>query len=331
MIYGGQSGSLVTSEGTWTFGAAASDGVDWVTQLNGNGNGSAVEMQIANGNLYAYAQSGHWYLRQNGTWSDVGSNYPNGTIISGGQPGSLITSEGTWTFGPTRNSNGDWPTLLNGTANGSAIQMQLATNGNLYAYAKWDGHWWARQNAAWVDVGAISPDELVIYGGVPGVLTTSEGTWNFGPAPSSGADYPTQLNGTANGAAIQMQITNRTLYAYAHWGHWYLRQNAAWVDVGTTAPVEGAPPTPTGITFALASPTIPDNSPAGTLIATANVTMSDGSQFAGTLTTSNTDLYAISGRNIVTARALTPLDDGTHPTMITASQGPQAFSMEFSV
>ena len=52
------------------------------------------------------------------------------------------------------------------------------------------------------------------------------------------------------------------------------------------------PPTPTAITLSPASPTIPDNSPAGTLIATANVTMSDGSQFTGTLTTSNTDLFA---------------------------------------
>ena len=91
------------------------------------------------------------------------------------------------------------------------------------------------------------------------------------------------------------------------------------------------PPTPTAITLALASATIADNSPAGTLIATANVTMSDGSQFKGTLTTSNTDIYAISGLNIVTARALTPADDGTHPTVVTASQGSQAFSMEFSL
>jgi hypothetical protein len=91
------------------------------------------------------------------------------------------------------------------------------------------------------------------------------------------------------------------------------------------------PPTPTANAFTLASPTIPDNSPAGTLIATANVTMSDGSQFKGTLTTSNTDICHISGLNIATARALTPADDGTHPTVITASQGGQAASMEFSI
>ena len=97
-----------------------------------------------------------------------------------------------------------------------------------------------------------------------------------------------------------------------------------------TPPAPGAP-TPTAITLALASATIPDNAPAGTLIATANVTMSDGSQFKGVLTTSNTDIYAISGLNIVTARALTPGDDGTHPTVIMASQGGQAAFMEFSI
>jgi hypothetical protein len=129
-----------------------------------------------------------------------------------------------------------------------------------------------------------------------------------------------------------MQITNSNLYAFNKVnGHWYVRQNASWVDFGATAPVEGATPTPTAITLSPASATIPDNAPAGTVIATANVTMSDSSQFAGTLTTSNTSFFAISGLNIVTAQALTPANDGTQSTVITASQGAQSLSMEFSV
>jgi hypothetical protein len=90
-------------------------------------------------------------------------------------------------------------------------------------------------------------------------------------------------------------------------------------------------PTPTAITFSPTNPQIPDNSPAGTLIANATVTMSDGSQFAGTLTTSNTSFFAISGSKIVTARALTSADDGTQSTVITASQSSQAISVEFSI
>jgi hypothetical protein len=92
-----------------------------------------------------------------------------------------------------------------------------------------------------------------------------------------------------------------------------------------------APGTPTAITLTPTSATIPDNAPAGTLLATANVTMSDGSQFSGTLTTSNTNIFAISGMNIVTARALTSVDDGTQSTVITASQGSQSLSMKFSI
>jgi hypothetical protein len=210
--------------------------------------------------------------------------------------------------------------------------MQIA-NGNLYTLNKAESHWYLRQNATWKDVGTVSPDGLVIYGGQPGVLTTSEGTWSFGsPQRTGGVDWPTQLNGTTNGYASQMQITNANLYVFAKdGGHWYLWQNDLWADVGTIAPVEGALPTPMAVTFAIANATIPDNAPAGTLIATANVTMSDGSQFAGTLTTSNTDLYAISGLNIVTARAMTSADDGAHATTITASQGAKSLSMEFSV
>jgi hypothetical protein len=89
--------------------------------------------------------------------------------------------------------------------------------------------------------------------------------------------------------------------------------------------------TPTAITLSPVSAMIPDNAPGGTVIATASVTMSDGSQFKGTLTTSNTDFFAISGSNIVTARAVTSADDGTQSTVITASQGGQAFYTEFSI
>jgi hypothetical protein len=90
-------------------------------------------------------------------------------------------------------------------------------------------------------------------------------------------------------------------------------------------------PTPTAMLLTLASATIPDNASAGTLIATANVTMPDGSQFAGVLTTSDTNFFAISGLNIVTARAFTSADDGAKSTVITATQLGQSFSMEFSV
>ena len=272
---------------------------------------------------------------------------PDGTIIYGGKAGSLTTSEGTWTFGAQAPDGVDWYIQLKGSQNGWGFQLQI-TNRQLYTLNKASGHWYLRQNAAWVDAGTtapvesappppppppgISPDGSIIYGGKAGSLKTSEGTWTFGAQASDGVDWYIQLNGSQNGWGFQLQITNRQLYTLNKAnGHWYLRQNAAWVDVGTTAPVEGVLPTPTAITLSPASATIPDNAPPRTVIATASVTMSDGSQFVGTLTTSDTNFFAISGLNIVTARAFTSADDGTHSTVITASQGGQSFSIKFSL
>ena len=168
---------------------------------------------------------------------------------------------------------------------------------------------------------SVSPDGSIIYGGKTGSLTTSEGTWTFGARGSDGVDWYTQLNGNANGQAVQMQITNGKIYAFNNVS-WYDRANAIWVNIGATAPIQGGVlPTPTAITLSSASATIADNAPAGTLLATAKITMSDGSQFAGKLTTSDTNFFATSGLNIVTARAFTSADDGTHSTTITATQG----------
>jgi hypothetical protein len=163
-------------------------------------------------------------------------------------------------------------------------------------------------------------------------LTTSEGTWTWGSTATSTGDYPTQLNGTANGDAVQMQITNGILYALNAEGNWYARNNGNWVLIGTTAPVEGQPPTPSHISFTPAIVrTIPVNAPAGTLVTTAAVAMSDGSQFAGTLTT-NSPLFAISGMNIVTTPALNLAPVGTQSVIITAFQGgSQSLSMELSI
>jgi hypothetical protein len=78
-------------------------------------------------------------------------------------------------------------------------------------------------------------------------------------------------------------------------------------------------PQPTAIALSPPGVTLGDTSSAGTPIAVAIVTMSDGSQFHGTLTTDDPGFFAISGNTIVTARQLNPADDGTHHTIITAS------------
>jgi hypothetical protein len=150
------------------------------------------------------------------------------------------------------------------------------------------------------------------------------------PLPTLGWDW---LNGTQTQPSTGVSAATIMMTAPNANGSYEVRfysNNSFTVLARTTFTVQGVG-TPAAITLILASPSIPDNSSAGTLIATANVTMSDGSQFKGTLTTSNTDIYAISGLNIVTARALTSADDGQHPTVITASQAGQAVSMGFSI
>jgi hypothetical protein len=107
--------------------------------------------------------------------------------------------------------------------------------------------------------------------------------------------------------------------------------SAAQVQALYQAVTPPPPGTPIAIRLSPASATIPDNAPAGTVLTTATVTMSDGSQFAVTLTSSDTSgFFAISGLNIVTARALTSADDGTHSTTIAALQGSQSVSVELS-
>jgi len=80
-----------------------------------------------------------------------------------------------------------------------------------------------------------------------------------------------------------------------------------------------ASPTPTAITLTPASVTIADIVPTGTPLAAAAVTKSDGAQFSGTLTTSYTDFFAISGLDIITARALSGGADRAHATVIAVS------------
>ena len=371
IIYGGQAGSLTTSEGTWTFGAKASDGVDWYIQLNGSQNGWGFQMQIANGNLYTVNKvNGHWYLRKNAAWVDIGSVSPDGLVIYGGQRGILATSEGTWTFGAQASDGVDWYIQLNGSQVGWGSQMQI-TNGNLYTLNKAKGHWYLRQNGSWVDFGTTAPVEgappppssptITVNGSNPATVTTGG---NMTVAVANGPGSPTDwvaiysasvpdntpngwvghddlyLNGSETTApATGLKSATLTFPVPSTPGAYQARFYAndsytviarAGITVNASAPPPQSP-TPTAITLSPASATIADNAPAGTLIATANVTMSDGSQFQGVLTTSDTNFFVISGLNIVTARSYTSADDGTHSTIITASQGGQSFSIKFSV
>jgi len=124
------------------------------------------------------------------------------------------------------------------------------------------------------------------------------------------------LNGSAGAAgiaAISAQVINGKLYALDKSGHYWVRYNAAWYDVDSTAPVEGA--VATAIGFSNVVPSIPDNSPAGAFVAKVVVTMQPPSApFTGALISSNPSFYTVAGGNVVLARALTPAIRQSDPT-----------------
>jgi hypothetical protein len=167
----------------------------------------------------------------------------------------------------------------------------------------------------------LSHDGAVVQAPAIGIINTAEGTWTFGAAARPGGDYPVLLNGSASndGWAASLQVTNGNLYAFAKSdGHYWIRFNGAWVDIGTAAPVEGT--FATKVTIIPNRTKTPYNAPAGTVLATVKVTMSrSGVPFTGRLVSSN-PLYTFRNMDVVLARTLSPKDKGIHNAKITALQ-----------
>ena len=180
---------------------------------------------------------------------------------------------------------------------------------------------WAGKITAPTTMTFLSHDGTVMKAPAIGMITTAEGTWTFGSTARAGGDYPLLLDGSAanGGWAASLQVTNGNLYAFGKSdGHYWIRFDGSWVDVGTISPVQG-----TFATKVIIIPNrtkTPDNAPAGTILATVKVTMSrSGAPFTGRLVSSN-PLYTFRGMNVVLARAYTPKDDGIHNARITALQ-----------
>ncbi len=176
----------------------------------------------------------------------------------------------------------------------------------------------------WVWNGSLFRNVAVAGGGSSGAS---------GPYMADNGDGTVTENATGDGWTVSSSGNGYTVRNNRTGRYLSIVSNVLAMSSTQTVWTISAPPSPspTAITLSPVGATVPDNAPAGTLLATAKVTMSDGSQFAGTLTTSDTNFFTISGSNIVTARAFTSADDGARSTVITASQGSQSFSMEFSV
>jgi hypothetical protein len=169
-----------------------------------------------------------------------------------------------------------------------------------------------------VTKAVISPDGTVIKTPTSAEITTTEGAWTFGVTPNSKGDYPLLLNGSAanGGLAVSLQLTNGNLYAFANAdGNYWCRFNRKWINVGSTAPVQGIVATKVTIH---PKGEIPNNSPPGTIVASVTVTMSPpGTPFSRPLVSSD-PMFTFRGLDVVLARALTKADDGLHKTRVTA-------------
>ena len=73
----GQSGSLITTDGTWTFSTATAAGGN-IILLNGQPatNGTAVELVVENGYLYSDNSLGNWYEWINSGWTATSNPMP---------------------------------------------------------------------------------------------------------------------------------------------------------------------------------------------------------------------------------------------------------------
>ena len=116
-----------------------------------------MELEVDNGgNLYADNAQGQWWQWTSSGWNSAtnpnGSTppgiSPDGTTLTPGQSGNLVTSAGTWTFGTATDSYGN-AILLNGASAGNGYSQELEVDNQGQMYAESGGQWWAWNGAGW--------------------------------------------------------------------------------------------------------------------------------------------------------------------------------------
>jgi hypothetical protein len=200
------------------------------------------------------------------------------------------------------NSGGGQGSFQVGTGGtyGSAAWFKQLTTGSLHHYV---GTYDGASIVAYLDGAQIAKAAFV------GGPIAASGHINVARNPAYAGDY-------FHGSIADVRLYNKALAAVD-----VLALFNAGVTGGSAPPPPPPPATITAITFAPPSPTIPDNASTGTNVSQAMVTMSDGSAFAGTyLLSDSTGLFKITASGaIVTARAPTSADDGTHTVIATAT------------
>lgn len=170
---------------------------------------------------------------------------------------SLVTTAGTWTFGTAITPYGNL-ILLNGqsAANGSAIELEVANGGHLYADNS-QGQWWAWNGSGWSastnPTTTVSPDGSILMAGTNGNLVTSVGTWTFGTTTTPYGNL-ILLNGQSagNGSAVELEVANSGhLYADNSQGQWWEWNGSGWTS--STNPILGVATATNSSTFVMAS------------------------------------------------------------------------------
>ncbi|MBY0310210.1 peptidoglycan-binding protein [Patescibacteria group bacterium] len=192
----------------------------------------------------------------------------DGTSVGGGSRSTLITPEGTWSFGTSRISGG-WRINLNGkSALLTGNRMVVLNGGKLYARNS-KGVWYLRDVAAatWSrtinpetslpppTTPGLSPDGAVISVSSGGSLTTAAGTWSFSTQTVPGGNL-VLLNGASavGGGGVELHVLNGgKLYTLNNTSVWYEYSNGAWKQVSDPrTSVEPTIVTPTSYTITLA-------------------------------------------------------------------------------
>src|SRR5208283_3090119 len=119
---------------------------------------------------------------------------PDGSVLLAGPGGSLVTTDGTWTFSTTTAAGG-YEILLNGqwAGGGSAVKLEVANQGHLYADNS-QANWYE-----WVG-GAWTPCASPVLTTSPASLTVAE---NSGSTPI-GIVAPTDPNYAASQLSVSV-------------------------------------------------------------------------------------------------------------------------------
>jgi hypothetical protein len=163
-------------------------------------------------------------------------SYPsaNGSVLTAGSGGNLVTSAGNWTFNSVQ-GNGGYAILVNGESAGGgyADSLYLENGGQVYAlnslnnWYLWGGGGWS-----WT-ASPLSPDGSVLNAGSGGSLITKYGIWTFSSSSSTGgSDILLQGSSAGGGAANSLYVENGgQVYALNSMGNWYLWSASSWTPV----------------------------------------------------------------------------------------------------